>query len=185
MFPKKTGNYDYPDSAPARSSPTSSQNQRQGGQLLEIRAPAPARPVYRIPHKNQSVFVNNFTSSNVGLIYSYGFDSNNPNLGPERQKTYNWVPNCGLLNSKLSFDITAYYNTLCTDQIQNQFRQLRHRFILNTQNAASSRNQGVEVVADIPVQKSDWSWNVRFNFTLMWSKVLTLPEAIAYRILYR
>jgi hypothetical protein len=39
----------------------------------------------------------------------------------------------------------------------------------------------VELVADVvPVQKKDWAWNIRFNFNHMWSKVLTLPQAIAY-----
>jgi len=37
------------------------------------------------------------------------------------------------------------------------------------------------LVTDIvPVQKRDWAWNVRLNFNHMWSKVLTLPKAIAY-----
>jgi hypothetical protein len=54
-------------------------------------------------------------------------------------------------------------------------------FILNTQNAASSRNQGIELVTDVvAMRKKDLSWNIRFNFAHMWSKILTLPEAIAY-----
>jgi hypothetical protein len=39
----------------------------------------------------------------------------------------------------------------------------------------------VELVTDVvPVRKRDWNWNIRFNFNHMWSKVITLPEAIAY-----
>ena len=127
------------------------------------------------------MFVDNLTSSAVGPIYSYGFDNNNPDLRPERQKTYEIGTEIRLLNSKLSFDV-AYYNTLCTDQIQNQFRaSYATGFILNTQNAASSRNEGVEIIADVvPIQKKDFAWNIRFNFNHMWSKVLTLPTAIAY-----
>ena len=133
------------------------------------------------PYKNQSVFVDNFTSSNVGPIYSYGFDNNNPNLKPERQKTYEVGTEFRILNSRLSFDF-SYYNTLCTDQIQNQFRaSYATGFILNTQNAASSRNQGIELVTDVSaIRKKDFSWNVRFNFNHMWSKILSLPKAIAY-----
>ena len=127
------------------------------------------------------MFVNNFTSSNVGLIYSYGFDNNNPNLKPERQKTYELGTELRLFNNAVSFDFSIY-NTLCTDQIQNQFRaSYATGFILNTQNAASSRNEGVEIVTDIALMKKrDFSWNIQFNFNHTWSKILTLPQAIAY-----
>ena len=133
------------------------------------------------PYKNQSVFIDNFTSSNVGPIYSYGFDNNNPFLKPERQKTYEIGTELRFFNSRLNLDF-AYYKTLCTDQIQNQFRgSYATGFILNTSNAASSRNEGIEIVADVsPIRKKDFSWNIRFNFNHMWSKVLTLPLAIAY-----
>jgi TonB-linked SusC/RagA family outer membrane protein len=131
------------------------------------------------PYKNQSVFVNNFTSSAVGLIYSYGFDNNNPYIEPERQKTYELGTEFRLFNNNLSVDFT-YYNTLNEKQITQQFRQsYATGFILNTTNAATTRNQGIEIVTDIvPLKRRDFSWNVRFNFNKMWSKVLKLPTAI-------
>lgn len=131
------------------------------------------------PYKNQSVFVNNFASSNVGLIYSYGFDNNNPFIKPEKQRTYEVGTEFRLFNSNLSFDVT-YYNTLNTDLIMQQFRQSYGTgFILNTTNAGTVRNQGVEVVFDINLMKrKDLSWNMRVNFYRGWSKVLKLPTAI-------
>ncbi|TMI62685.1 MAG: SusC/RagA family TonB-linked outer membrane protein [Bacteroidetes bacterium] len=133
------------------------------------------------PYKNQSVFVNNLTSSAVGLIYSYGFDNNNPYLQPERQKTYEFGMELKMLDGLLGFDI-SYYNTLCMDQITNQFRaSYATGFILNTQNAGTNRNQGVEVVLDVnPIRRGDFRWNVKFNMAHMWGRVLTLPAALAF-----
>lgn len=182
LFPQANRNYDYPSYS--MSAIVSDIFPKLKGKVLnywKLRASRASTARAPEPYKNQSVFVNNLTSSNVGLIYSYGFDNNNPNLRPERQKTYELGTEIRLLKSRLSFDF-AYYNTLCTDQIQNQFRaSYATGFILNTQNAASSRNQGIELVTDIgAIKKKDFSWNIRFNFAHMWSKILTLPEAIAY-----
>lgn len=183
VFPKKNRKFNYPGFSASVILSDIFPTLKKGNVISywKLRASRAETARYPDPYKNQSVFVDNFTSSAVGPIYSYGFDNNNPNLGPERQKTYELGTEIRLFNSKLSFDI-AYYNTLCTDQIQNQFRaSYATGFILNTQNAASSRNQGVEIIADVvPVQKKDWTWNIRFNFNHMWSKILTLPEAIAY-----
>ncbi|MFI5128665.1 MAG: SusC/RagA family TonB-linked outer membrane protein [Chitinophagales bacterium] len=182
VFPTKNRKFNYPGfSASVIISDIFPELKGKVINYWKFRASRAGTARYPDAYKNQSVFVDNFTSSAVGAIYSYGFDNNNPDLRPERQKTYEIGTEIRMFNSRLSFDL-AYYNTLCTDQIQNQFRaSYATGFILNTQNAASSRNQGVEVVADVvPVQKQAWSWNIRFNFNHMWSEVLTLPQAIAY-----
>ena len=183
VFPKKNRNFNYPGFSASVILSDVFPSLKKGNIInyWKLRGSRAETARYPDPYKNQSVFVDNLTSSAVGPIYSYGFDNNNPDLGPERQKTYEIGTELRLFNSRLSFDV-AYYNTLCTDQIQNQFRaSYATGFILNTQNAASSRNEGVEIVADmVPIQKKDLAWNIRFNFNHMWSKVLTLPTAIAY-----
>jgi TonB-linked SusC/RagA family outer membrane protein len=182
LFPKEHRNYNYSsysasvilsDLFPGLKTKSFNFWKLRGSKASTARAPD--------PYKNQSVFVDNFTSSAVGPIYSYGFDNNNPNLEPERQKTMEVGTEMRFLNSRLGFDV-SYYNTLCTKQIQNQFRaSYATGFILNTQNAASSRNEGVEIVMDVnPVRKKDFNWNIRFNFNHTWSKILSLPDAIAY-----
>ncbi len=132
------------------------------------------------PYRNQSVFVNNFASSPI-TAFSYGFDNNNPDLKPERQNTYEIGTEMKMFDNRLSVDF-AYYNTLAYDQISQGFRaSYATGFILNTQNAATTRNQGVELSLDYtPIRKKDLNWNIRFNFSHMWSKVLKLPDAIAY-----
>src|SRR5207244_1141701 len=52
-------------------------------------------------------------------------------------------------------------------------------FILNTQNAASLGNQGIELTLNLnPIRRKDFNWNITFNFNHMWSEVLTLPASI-------
>lgn len=130
------------------------------------------------PYLNQSVFGNNYASSTV-LAYSYGFFNNNPNLQPERQRTYELGTEWTLLKNILSLDVT-YYNTYCYNQIsQNARESYATGFVLNTINAASLRNQGLEITLDVnPVRTNDWNWDIQFNFNHTWSKVLTLPASI-------
>ncbi|MEO6231456.1 MAG: SusC/RagA family TonB-linked outer membrane protein [Ferruginibacter sp.] len=131
------------------------------------------------PYSNQSFFVNNFSSTNLPATYTYGFTNANPYLKPERQKTYEIGTELRFLNSAISLE-AAYYNTLCTDQIAQGYRaSYATGAILNTQNAASLRNQGIELTLIVnPIHKTDFDWTINLNFNHMWSKVLTLPASI-------
>jgi TonB-linked SusC/RagA family outer membrane protein len=131
------------------------------------------------PYSNQSFFVNNFSSTTLPVTYTYGFTNANPQLMPEKQKTYETGLELRFLNSAITLE-AAYYNTLCTNQIAQGYRaSYATGYILNTQNAASLRNQGVEIALNItPVKRPDFVWNIGFNFNHMWSKVLTLPASI-------
>ena len=180
VFPKDFRNYNYPgfsisaiitDMIPILKGKTLS--------YWKLRGSRASTAKLFDPYKNQSVFVNNFTSSNVGLIYSYGFDNNNPFIKPEKQKTYEVGTEFRLFNGNVGLDFT-YYNTLNEDLIMQQFRQsYATGFILNTTNAGTVRNQGIEIVLDIsPIKRKDFSWNIRSNFYSGWSKVLKLPTAI-------
>jgi TonB-linked SusC/RagA family outer membrane protein len=130
------------------------------------------------PYTNQAVFVNNTSSSSIPG-YTYGFTGTNPLLRPERQKTYEIGTELRFLNNAINLEV-AYYNTLCTDQIAQGYRaSYATGFVLNTANAASLRNEGLEVTLNLaPIKKKDFTWNITFNFNHMWSKVLTLPESI-------
>lgn len=132
------------------------------------------------PYSNQSVFVNNFSSSVIpGGGFTYGFTNANPDLRPERQKTYEIGTEMRLLKNSISLE-AAYYNTLCLDQISQGYRaSYATGFVLNTGNAASLRNQGIEITLNVsPVKSKDLNWDISFNFNHMWSKVLTLPQSI-------
>ncbi|MEO6537044.1 MAG: SusC/RagA family TonB-linked outer membrane protein [Ferruginibacter sp.] len=131
------------------------------------------------PYSNQSFFVNNFSSTTLPATYTYGFTNANPLLKPEKQKTYEVGTELRFLNNAISVE-AAYYNTLALDQIAQGYRaSYATGYILNTQNAASLRNQGVEFTLNlVPVKKADFDWTINFNFSHMWSKVLSLPASI-------
>jgi TonB-linked SusC/RagA family outer membrane protein len=130
------------------------------------------------PYSNQSFFVNNLATQYIPS-YGYGYTNSNPYLQPERQRTFEIGTEMRLLNNAVSLE-GAYYNTYCYNQIAQQYRaSYATGFILNTENAASTRNQGIELTVSVtPIKKQDFSWDIQFNFNHMWSKVLTLPNSI-------
>ena len=130
------------------------------------------------PYSNQAVFVNNQNSSTIPG-FTYGFTNANPDLRPERQQTFEVGSEIRMLKNAITIE-AAYYNTLCTDQISQGYRaSYATGFILNTTNASSLRNQGLELTVGLnPINKNDFNWNINFNFNHMWSRVLTLPESI-------
>lgn len=131
------------------------------------------------PYSNQRFFVNNFSSTVLPVTYTYNFTNNNPDLKPEKQQTYEIGAELRFLNNAITLE-AAYYNTLCTNQIAQGYRaSYATTAVLNTQNAASLRNEGVELTLGlIPINKKNLNWTVNFNFSHMWSKVLTLPASI-------
>jgi TonB-linked SusC/RagA family outer membrane protein len=180
VFPKNFRDYNYPGfSFSAIISDMIPQMKNKVINYFKLRASRATTARLPPPYSNQSVFVNNLTSSNVGTIYNYGFDNNNPYLKPEKQRTYEIGGELRLLSGLLAFD-AAYYNTLCIDQISKSFRaSYGTGFILNTSNAGTTRNQGVEIITDLGlIRKGPWNWSMRFNFNHTWSKVLDLPQSI-------
>lgn len=129
------------------------------------------------PYSTQSVFVNNFAS---GGGFSYGYTNANPDLYPEKQSTYEIGTELRLFNNKISLDAT-YYNTLNKGQIIENFRlSYGTGFVLNTQNAASTRNRGIELSLGGPViSKRNFGWNFQLNFNKMWNKVIDMPRNIS------
>jgi TonB-linked SusC/RagA family outer membrane protein len=128
------------------------------------------------PYTTQSGFVVNFAS---GGGVSLGFVNDNPDLKPEKQKTYELGTEIRMFKSRLTTEIT-YYNTLNVDQILEGYRQSYGQgFVLKTINGANTRNQGVEIALDYTlIKKKDFSWNTRINFNRMWNRVLKMPENV-------
>lgn len=126
------------------------------------------------PYSNQSVFTLQ-TSSGGG--YGYDFTNNNFQLLPERQSTYEFGTELRFLKNRISLDFT-YYNTLNKDQILELVRtSYGTGFVLNTLNLSSTRNRGIEIALNYKaIQKPKLNWNIGFNFTKSWNKLLTLPD---------
>jgi hypothetical protein len=129
------------------------------------------------PYSTQSVFTNHLAS---GGGYSYSFFNNNQELKPEKQRTFEVGSEFRLFKSRLTVEAT-YYNTLNKGQIIENFRlSYATGFVLNTQNAGSTRNKGFELTLNAGIiKKRDLNWNMTFNFNKMKSKVVELPKNVS------
>jgi TonB-linked SusC/RagA family outer membrane protein len=181
VFAANNRNYNYPGVSLSAIISDIIPGLKKGGILDYAKLRASLASTARIPdpYLNQSVFVNNQASSSVPA-YSYGFYNNNPDLVPEQQKTYEVGAEFRFLNNRISLE-GAYYNTHNLQQISIGFRaSYATGYVLNTQNATESRNQGVEIALGVtPVKTADWNWDVKFNFSHMWSNVISIPASIA------
>ena len=180
-IPKANRNYHYPGASLSLIVSDIFPEIKKGEivNYLKLRASLANTARLNDPYSNQSFFVNNFSSTVLPITYTYNFTHANPDLRPENQKTYEIGAELRLFNNAITLE-AAYYNTLCTNQIAQGYRaSYATGSILNTQNAASLRNQGFELTLNLnPVRKTDFNWTVNFNFNHVWSKVLTLPASI-------
>ncbi len=178
-LPKKNRQYDYPGASLSFIISDMFPGLKKGNVLnyWKVRTSRAQTARLNSPYSTQSVFVD-VTASGGG--FAYGFVNNNPDLAPERQKTFELGTEVRLFKSRLSVDLT-YYNTLNEGQIiENMRLSYGTGFVLNTQNAASTRNQGVEVVFDYNIKRtSDFSWDMRLNFNKMWNAVEKMPANVA------
>ncbi len=175
IFPAKSREYNYP--AASLSLIVSDMIPGLKGKILsfwKLRGSLANTARSSSPYANQSVFNQN-TGSGGGFYY--GFTNNNPNLTPERQKTYEVGTEVRLYNNRFSIDAT-YYNTENKNLIvENTRGSYATGFVLNTLNYGATRNQGVEVAANFDVVRNPkFRWSTRMNFNKMWNKVLSLPD---------
>lgn len=181
-IPPKNNNYHYPGASMSVIVSDIFPVLKKGNILdyFKVRASLANTARLNDPYSNQRNFVPNQSSNSYpGTTYTYSFTNNNPDLVPEKQKTYEVGTEMRFLNNRITLE-AAYYNTLCTDQISQGFRaSYATTAVLNTTNSSSLRNEGVEITLNLtPVRKKDFDWNINFNFAHNWSKVLTLPESI-------
>ncbi len=178
-LPKKNRNYNYPGASVSLIITDMFPEMKKGNTVSfwKLRASRAQTARLNSPYSTQSVFVDNQAS---GGGYSYGFFNNNAELEPEKQKTFELGTEIRFFKSRLGFDIT-YYNTLNEGQIIENFRlSYATGFVLNTQNAGSTRNKGLEIALDYAVmKKTDFSWNMRMNFNRMRNRVEKLPESVS------
>lgn len=176
-LPSKNRNYNYPGaSVSAIISDIFPAIKGKVINYAKLRASAASTARLNTPYSTQSVFVNNFASGNG---FSYGFTNANPDLQPERQSTYEIGTEWRMFKNRFTLD-AAYYNTQNKGQIIENFRlSYGTGFVLNTQNAASTRNQGIELSMGMDViRKQDLRWTVNLNFNRMWNKVTGMPANV-------
>ena len=178
-LPAKNRNYNYPAGSLSVMMSDLVPSLKKGNTLTywKLRTSIASTARLNTPYSTQSVYVNAQAS---GGGNSYGFTNANDELKPERQKTFEIGTEFRLLKSRLGIDVT-YYNTLNKDQIIENFRlSYATGYVLNTQNAGSTRNKGVEIVLNGNIiKKSDFTWDMAINFNRMWNKVIEMPANLS------
>jgi len=128
------------------------------------------------PWREYSTGTNYEAKRSTGGGFSYSYYGGNPDLKPEKSKSFEIGTELHFLNNRIGFDFN-YYNLLSEDQIINPRLSYGTGFILKLMNGGTVRNRGIEVqLTGSPVKSSDFSWDVTGNFTLNRGKVLSLPN---------
>ncbi|MCH4551526.1 SusC/RagA family TonB-linked outer membrane protein [Aestuariibaculum lutulentum] len=102
----------------------------------------------------------------------------NPDLKPERTKSYEFGLQMNFFKSRVGFDF-AYYNSKSIDQIVDVRVSESTGYLYKTVNAGEIENKGVEFSLNgKPIQTEDFVWNININWTRNRNKVLALPEGL-------
>jgi TonB-linked SusC/RagA family outer membrane protein len=101
---------------------------------------------------------------------------NNPNLKPERTKSYEIGLEMAFLKNRLGFD-ASYYNARSFDQILPVIVSTATGYNAKFLNAATVDNKGVELsVFATPYKKGNFSWDINVNWSRNRNKVVKLFE---------
>ena len=116
--------------------------------------------------------------------YNIGFINGdlvpNPNLKPTRTRSFEIGTELKLLNNRLSIDLT-YYNQTSRDQIIRLANSSASSYRESLVNAGKIRNEGVELAINgRALQIKDFAWDLGFNFSKNWNKVVELTEGMDY-----
>ena len=97
-------------------------------------------------------------------------------LSPEMTTEYEFGLNMAFLHNRISFDV-AYYNRSTDKQIYSLNMDPASGYTYQNANLGEVENKGVELLVNLtPVQYKDFRWDISWNFTKNWSKVVSLPE---------
>ena len=104
--------------------------------------------------------------------------SGSATLRPEMTSEFEVGTNLKLFNGRLDID-ASYYNRETNDQIFTLPVDPSTGFTAQVTNFGKVRNRGVELMVNvIPVQTKNVTWEVGFNWTKNYNKVLSLPESL-------
>ncbi|WP_137401305.1 SusC/RagA family TonB-linked outer membrane protein [Echinicola rosea] len=107
-------------------------------------------------------------------LFSMPSSKNNPDLLPERTKSFEIGAEMTFMDAAYGFDVT-YYDTRTVDQIIPVTTSTATGFSSRYVNAGELQNAGWEISAfATPIQNQDFSWTINVNWTKNKSKVLSL-----------
>ena len=110
--------------------------------------------------------------------YTVGNTLGGSKLSPEMTTEFEVGLNMAFFGNRLSFD-ASFYNRTSDHQIFSLDMDAASGYLYQNMNLGEIRNRGVElVVSGTPVKLKDFAWDVTWNFTKNWSKVISLPEEL-------
>ena len=120
-----------------------------------------------------------FPFSKTGTnAYTAGNVLGSSTLSPEMTTEYELGLNMAFLDNRLSFDAT-YYNRNTDKQITQLSMDGATGYTAQNINMGKVRNRGVELLVSVtPVKTKDFQWDLSWNFTKNYNKVIDLPDEL-------
>jgi TonB-linked SusC/RagA family outer membrane protein len=127
------------------------------------------------PYRVESALTQN---TYIGGGFRNDFFGSNPNLRPERTRTYEVGAALQFLKNRLGLDFNYYYSRT-TDQIIAPRVSQAAGFILQYINGGIVTNEGQEVsLTGSPVKGKNFSWDIVANFYHNTNRVVELPNPL-------
>ncbi|MGL5787438.1 MAG: SusC/RagA family TonB-linked outer membrane protein [Bacteroidales bacterium] len=120
--------------------------------------------------------------ASIGGGYRDSWSGGNPQLKPEKTRSWEIGADLRFFKGRLGFDIT-YYNNLSENQIINPRVSNAIGYIFKFVNAGEISNKGMEITINgTPVESRDWGWESQLNLSYNKGRVKNLIEGM--KILY-
>jgi TonB-linked SusC/RagA family outer membrane protein len=122
-------------------------------------------------------YTQNTNWSSLGT-FSLSTIINNPNLKPERTKSWEAGLEANFLDKRVGLDVSLY-KTNSVDQIIPVNISRASGYSQRYVNAGEIENKGVELAFDlVPIKTRDFSWDVKVNWSKNANKVVDLYEGV-------
>lgn len=122
--------------------------------------------------------IDSYANSDFSGAYRLSGVKLNPNLKPENVESWEVGLEARLLDDRIGLDL-AYYDSQTTDQIINVPTDWITGASSQMINAGKVTNKGIELGLRVePVRTKDWSWNINFNWSKNWNKLVELADGV-------
>lgn len=111
-------------------------------------------------------------------VYTLPNVNKNPNLKPERTKSYELGLEASLFNRRLGFDV-SYYLTKSIDQIVSGAVSSASNVTNAVVNGGEIENKGIEIqLTGTPIKINNFQWDIIANWSTNKSTVISLPGGL-------
>ncbi|MFM2229152.1 MAG: hypothetical protein RL607_410 [Bacteroidota bacterium] len=111
-------------------------------------------------------------------VYTLPNVNKNPQLKPERTKSFELGLEASFLKKRLGFDV-SFYNNRSVDQIVSGAVSSASGVTNAVVNGGEIQNRGLELqLTGTPIKTNDFQWNVTVNWSRNRNKVISLPAGL-------